>query len=104
MPISRRYYPEHPAGDKAAFGMDFSYVLPRGTGIASGALSIYTNAATPAVSTDFTIGPVSIEDRTLYADLSGGVDGRDYQLRWQATDTDGYIWTRTGLILCAVTS
>ena len=104
MPLSRRYTPEHGPGEKSNYGYDFSFIIPVGVGISTGTLAVYTNVATPAVSNDFTIGPVTVSGRALYANLAGGVSGTDYQLRWSATDTDGNIWPRVGLVLCAPTS
>jgi hypothetical protein len=105
MPLSRRYTPEHPAGESCLFGLDFSYVIPVGVGILSGQLDIFTNVVPPVVAdTDWTKGTVSVQGRVLYATLSGGVSGTDYLLRWTATDTDGNVWPRTGMILVADTS
>lgn len=105
MPLSRRYSPEVPPGERSTFGMDFSFLVPPGVGLTSGTLTIWHNIVPPVpVPTDFTIGPVSVRGRVLYATLSGGVEGRDYQLRWVATDTAGNVWPRTGLALCAQTS
>jgi len=104
MPLSRRYSPEFAPGESCLIGMDFSYVIPAGIGIQSGALAIFTNVASPLASTDFTVGQVTIRGRVLYAALSGGVDGKDYQLRWSATDTSGNVFPRTALLLCAQTS
>jgi hypothetical protein len=104
MPLSRRYTPEHPPGEKSNYGYDFSPIIPPGVGIASGSLTIWNHVAQPTQSTDFTIGPVSVRGRACYASVSGGVEGKDYQLRWSAVDTDGNIWPRTGLVLCAQTS
>ena len=105
MPLSRRYTPEHAPGEKCDYGLDYSFVVPPGVGIASGAITIFTNVANPAdASADFTIGPVTVQGRTIYANLDGGVAGKDYQLRWLATDTDGNEWPRTALVLCAQTS
>lgn len=105
MPLSRRYSPEHAPGDDCTYGLDFSYILPPGVGIQLGSLSIWTNAQPPVVNTtDWQIGPVMSQGRALYARLSGGVEGTDYQLRWQAVDTEGAIWNRTCLVLCAQTS
>lgn len=104
MPLTRRYSPETPPGEKSVFGMDFSFLVPPGVGLESGTLTIWTNVATPVQSTDFTIGAVSVRGRVLYATVSGGVEGKDYQLRWIATDTDGNVWPRTALVLCSQTS
>lgn len=104
MPLSRRYTPEWAPGEKSGIGLDYSFVIPPGVGIAAGALAVFTNAASPSPSSDFTIGPVTVDGRTIYAGLSGGVAGTDYQLRWTATDSDGNIWPRTALLLCAQTS
>lgn len=104
MPVSRRYIPEHPPGDSATYGMSYDVVFPRDVGITSGSLAIFTNVASPALSTDFSIGAVQVQGRALYASLVGGVSGTDYQLRWTANGTDGSIATRTALILCAQTS
>lgn len=104
MPLSRRYTPEFCPGEQSNIGLDFSYVIPPGVGINAGTLKVFTNVANPAASTDFTVGEVTVLGRSLYASLSGGVDGTDYQLRWTATDTDGNVWPRTALLLCAQTS
>jgi hypothetical protein len=105
MPLSRRYTPEKAPGESSVFGMDFSYLIPVGVGISSGALAIATNTSPPvAADGDWTKGTVSVHDRTLYATLGGGKAGTDYQLTWTATDSNGNIWPRTALCLCALTS
>jgi hypothetical protein len=105
MPLSRRYNPEHPPGENCSFGIDLSFIVPPGVGLASGSLTIFKNDAvqTPA-NGDWTIGPVSVRGRALYAMLTGGVAGTDYQLKWTAIDTAGNTWPRTTLVLCADTS
>src|SRR5215831_16230134 len=102
--ITGRYLPSHPPGEACLFGLDFSDVIPLGVGITSGTLAIFTNVVPPASTTDWTIGPVTVLGRALYASLGGGVDGTDYMLRWTATDTQGDVWPRTALVLCAQTS
>jgi hypothetical protein len=105
MPISRRYSPEKDPAESAPFGLSFENVIPRGLGIASGTLSIFTNVAPPvAADSDWTVGAVTIEGRVLYATLGGGRDGVDYILKWTATDSDGFVWPRSTLVLCAATS
>jgi hypothetical protein len=105
MPISRRYTPEHPPGESCLFGMDFSFIVPPGVGLQSGTVSVVTNTADPQdASADWVIGPVGVRDRAIYANLSGGVVGRDYQIRWSAVDTQGNVWPRVALVLCADTS
>ena len=105
MPLSRRYSPEHPPGESCSFGLDFSSILPVGVGLESGALAILTNTAAPAdASDDWQIGAVTVRGRAVYAMLSGGVSGKDYQFRWTANDTAGNVWARTALVLCAETS
>ena len=105
MPLSRRFFPEHPPGESCKFGIDFSVIVPVGGGLASGALAILTNTAAPAdASADWTIGPVVVRGRALYAMLAGGVAGTDYQLKFTAVDTAGNTWPRTALVLCADTS
>lgn len=100
-----RYKPEHPPQESCSFGLDYSNVIPVGVGIESGTIRIFTNAATPvAADSDWTVGPVSVTGRAIWANLSGGVLGTDYQLRWTATDTQGNVWPRTTLCLCADTS
>ena len=105
MPITRRYTPEHPPGENCSFGIDYSFVIPVGAGIESGTLNIFRNDAvqTPA-SGDWTIGAVTVRGRALYAMLTGGVAGTDYQLKWTAVDSQGNTWPRTTLVLCADTS
>lgn len=104
MPLSRRYSPEHPPGESCSIGMDFSFLIPPGVGVTAGSLAVFTNVAVPLASADFTIGPVSVHGRTIYANVSGGVEGQDYQFRWTAFDTRGKSWPRTALLLCAQTS
>lgn len=105
MPLSRRYTPEHPPGEECNFGLDFSFVIPPGVGLVSGSLAILTNTAAPTdASADWTIGPVTVDGRALYAMLTGGVAGTDYQLKFTAVDTAGKTWPRTALVLCAETS
>lgn len=108
MPITRRYIPEHPPGDAAVYGMSFDQVVPPGLPISQGTLAVFTNVASPMPSTDFSIGSIGVQGRTLYASLVGGVSGTDYQLRWTVNgfNPDGtpFIYTRTALILCAETS
>lgn len=105
MPLSRRYTPEHAPGERCCFGLDFSFVVPPGVGIERGVLTILTNTAAPADATaDWTIGPVVVRGRAIYANLAGGVAGTDYQLHWTAFDTQGNEWPRTALVLCGFTS
>lgn len=104
MPLSRRYTPEHAPGESSVYGLDFSFIIPPGVGISAGSLTVWTNTVAPVESSDFTIGVVGVRGRTLYARLSGGTDGTDYQLRWVANDTTGNVWPRTALVLCSETS
>ena len=104
MPLSRRYSPEHPPDENVTFGMDFSFLIPVGVGITAGGLDIFHNTVPPTpADAEWVKGPVTIVGRTVYASLTGGVEGTDYQLRWTATDTLGNQWRRTGVILCAPT-
>jgi hypothetical protein len=104
MPLSRRYTPELAPGEVSVFGMDFSYVIPPGVGIATGSLTIRRVSGT--ADTAVSAGPVSVHERTLYATLTAGAaaDGHDYLLVWIATDTEGNHWPRAAMVLCAVTS
>jgi hypothetical protein len=102
--LSRRYTPSWSVGEADPVGLNMGQVIPRGAVIASATLAIYTNTATAVSSSDFVIGAMTIEDRAVYVNLSGGVLGRDYQLRWTVTDTQGNIWPRTALLLCSLTS
>lgn len=103
--LSRRYLPSHPPGESCLFGLDFSNVISPGVGIVAGTLDIFQNVVPPReATTDWTVGPLSVRDRALYATLAGGVDGTDYKLLWTAIDTVGNIWPRTGLVLVAATS
>lgn len=105
MPLSRRYNPEHPPGESCLFGYDFSPIIPLGVGIDHGTLAIELNNADAVdVSDEWVIGAVTVRGRAIYANLTGGVRGTDYQLHWVAYDTQGNVWPRTGLILCGFTS
>lgn len=103
--ISLRYHPPKDESEQSVFGMSFEHVIAKGSGIASGELQIDSNTVPPVEdTTDWVIGPVSIRGRALYATLSGGKVGSDYQLIWTATDSDGNAWVRTALCLVAQTS
>lgn len=105
MPLTRRYTPEKPPEESAQFAMDFGFLIPPGVGIASASVSVWTN--TPGdiqPSSDWTVGPVQVEGRIVFARLGGGIEGTDYQIRWLVTDTMNNVWPRTGLVLCAQTS
>jgi hypothetical protein len=105
MSITRRYTPNFAPGEASVIGMDFSYVIPPGVGIASGTLHFFNNLAVPVpADSDFTIGAVTVLGRVLYAAISGGSEGKDYQVLWTATDTTGSVWPRTALMACAPTS
>lgn len=116
--LTRRYYPHLPSyrefvlpgfpgetEESCIFAYDFSYLIPRGVGVTGGELAICTNTVPIRdAHDDWTIGPLQVHDRTVYATLSGGVDGTDYQLIWAAFDTEGNVWRRVGLILCSASS
>jgi len=134
MPLTRRYAPEWAPGDTSTIGMDFSALIPPGIGIVHIAfdsigavprLEIWTNRAQPvfaggwsdgmkavASTGDFTLDTtigeagtgVIVVRRTVYAQVSGGLLGTDYQFRWIIMDTAGNRWMRTGLLLCSLTS
>jgi hypothetical protein len=105
MPLSRRYSPEWAPGETGAIGIDMANIIPPGVGISSGSLSVATNTVPPQASTDFTgTGTIQIIGRAVYATLSGGVSGRDYQFVWTVTDSNGTVYPRTALLLCAPTS
>jgi len=105
MALTRRYSPEHPPGERCNFGLSYEAVIPLGVGISSASLTIFTNDVDPvAADADWTVEGLQVMGRIVFATLSGGVDGKDYQLRWSATDTDQNVWPRTGLIRVAQTS
>jgi hypothetical protein len=105
MPLTRRYSPEWAPAEVGSIGMDFSAIIPPGVGIASGKLDIASNTVPPVASSDFTVaGAPQVIGRAVYATVSGGVGGKDYQFTWTATDTNGNAWPRTALLLCAPTS
>ena len=105
MALSRRYHPEHPEGESCMFGLDFTPVLAPGVDDQSGNLAIFTNEAAPVpADADWTVSPVEVTGGVVHAVLSGGKPGVDYRLVWTATDSDGNVWPRTALVLCAPTS
>jgi hypothetical protein len=104
MSLGNRYQPPHPPGESCQFALDFSNIIPLGVGIEAGELVIMTNTNPPQAQSDWTQGPVEIIGRRVYAECSGGVNGTDYQLQWTATDTQGNVWPRTCLVLCAQAS
>jgi hypothetical protein len=120
MPVTRRYIPAKPFDEVSVFGMDYSFILPKGVGITRGTLEIWTNSNPPYPADqdwDFFPNPatrqgweqgllavVLVRDRTLYCKLGGGVDGVDYLFVWTAYDTEGNVWPRSAAVLVADTS
>ena len=107
MPLAKRFSPEWAPGEANQIGMDFSTILPPGVGIAGGSLSIATNTQPPNPSSDFTSSDnfgLNVEGRAVYCQIAGGILGRDYQLTFTVSDTEGNVWPRTALMLCSSTS
>lgn len=104
MSINNRYEQPHPATQVAVYGLDFSTILPAGVTISDVRLGQFFNTVPPSVSSDFTVGDLAPAGRRVYAQLAGGVSGKDYQIVWTATDSLNNIWVRTVLLLCASTS
>jgi hypothetical protein len=104
MSLGTRYTPAHPAGDAVTYGLDLSALLPWGVAPASCSLTIVTNQNPVQSQSDFAPPTCEIRGRRVYARLSGGQAGVDYQLRWLTVDTMGNTWQRTMLLLCATTS
>lgn len=103
MAVSRRYS-SWPPGESTFIGMDFSNVLPPGTTLATGTLTIVINSNPTQPQTDFTQSPVILEGRQAWSQITGGNAGTDYQLRWTVGDNRQNVWNRTALLLCAETS
>lgn len=114
MPLSRRYSPEWSPGETGTIGFDFSPIIPPGVGIGEAELLIYYNIQPPDqfANADWQGEPGGNPNtflatwigRTVYATLTGGVNGKDYQFLWAVGDTDGNYWNRSALLLCAPTS
>jgi hypothetical protein len=104
MSLATRYLPPKPQSESAIFIADFANLIPTGIGISACALLIQTNQSVPQPAPEWTQGPISIQGSRVWATLSGGTDGVDYQLRWTITDSVGNVWPRTLLVLCAETS
>lgn len=110
MPLSRRYSPELAPSEGSLFGMDYSNVIPPGVGIDIGQCSAWENVNPPVPTTLLTVGEVQIVGRTLIAfiEATGNAgqspEGIDFQIRWIAFDSEGGVWPRTALVLCAQTS
>jgi hypothetical protein len=105
--LTARFFPAHPPGESCVFGIGFDTVVPAGVGLAWGTLAITTNAVPPVdASADWTVAEagVVVRGRGIYARLTGGVAGTDYQLTFTAYDNEGNLWPRTGLCLCSQTS
>lgn len=104
MPLTRRYSPEHSPGDSCLYGIDMSLVLPPGAFISLGSVAVLSNTFVPTPAPEWAVGPVQIQGSVIFARLSGGTEGSDYQIRWNVQDSDGNVWNRTALVLCSLTS
>lgn len=101
--LSRRYSSFAP-GESSLFGMDFSFCLSPEAQVVSAALAVFTNTFAPTPALEWRVGPVMVRRSVVYAQLSGGLEGGDYRLRWTVTDSDGNVWPRTALVLVTATS
>jgi hypothetical protein len=104
MAITRRYQPPLAQGEASTIGLDYSHILPPGIGLASATIAQFINTNPPTATTDFTLGTPTTRGRNVWATISGGTPGTDYQIRWTAIDSVGNTWPRTTLILVADTS
>ena len=103
MPLTRRYQPPYSNGP-AAFGMDFSSIIPAGMTIVAASCNIRKNTQPPAAQTDITISAPVINGRIVYAIIEGGVVGTDYLFNWSVTDNRGNTFDRSALMLCSLTA
>jgi hypothetical protein len=103
MAISRRY-PEKPPLEQVALAIDLSPILPPGVGLVYATIDPYTNTNPALLATDMSLTEPSVRGRYAEAWATGGTAGADYQIRWHLTDSQGNVWTRTALLLCAETS
>jgi hypothetical protein len=98
-------YRTHPPAEKNVFMLNLDMVVRKDVSLTGGSVSIFTNTVPPvAADADWVKGPVAVLGRAIYATLSGGTEGKDYQLRWSATDSEGNVWPRTTLVLVSQTS
>jgi len=104
MALTGRYIPAHPPGESCVFALDYSFILPPGLGITSASLTFFTNTNPANATSDLTASAVTTKGRQVWATVSGGVEGTDYQFRWSATDSVGNVWPRTVLVQCAQTT
>jgi hypothetical protein len=109
MPLSRRYTPEIHPSESSVIGMSFEYIIPPGVGIASASVFVLYNQVSspgPAADTLILLGKVQIRGRVLYAPITATPEAEalDFQIQWNANDTQGNVWWRTALLLCSVTS
>lgn len=104
MAINNRYLPSHPQGDNSLYGLDFTAILPPGVAIGSATVTLEYNSVPPTATSDWTLGVPIITGRRVYAQLEGGLAGRDYRVNWRVVDSLANQWTRTCLLQCAATS
>lgn len=103
MAITRRYQPSWPSDESAWIGIDYAEVIPPGVILTAGTL-IIAGITPPFAQDNFTLGPVTLIGRQAWCLISGGMTGIDYQCRWLCADSNGQIWSRVALLLCADTS
>jgi hypothetical protein len=96
--LGRRVW--HAPGDSATYGLDFTSLISADAAIGSAAVAPFTNTVAPTATTDLTIAAIATYARIVYARVTGGVLGSDYQLRFTASDTQGNVFTRAALLLC----
>lgn len=103
MSLSRRYH-ACPPGESARIGIDFSALLPPGVTLSSAALTVFCNTNPVQPAPEWTVGVPEFLGRMAWCQVSGGMEGTDYQFRWSVSDNNGNTWQRVALMLSAQTS
>lgn len=104
MAISQRYKPSHPAGQSAVYAVDFSSILPPGTGLSMPSIQILTNTTPPGLATGITPSSGGFRGRLAWMTITGGVSGQDYIIQWTLIDSQSNTWIVSVLLMCAATS
>lgn len=104
MAISQRYKPSHPAGQSAVYAIDFSNMLPPGTGLSQPSIQFFTNTVPPGIATGITASGGGFRGRMAWITINGGIAGQDYLVQWTLIDSQGSTWIISALLLCAATS
>ena len=91
-------FSEKDPGETITCGLDFVNILASGETISTASLSITTYAGTDTSASSLLSGSVSISGTQVLHNITGGLDGVTYRLRYVATSSSSRVYVGAGYL------